>query len=69
MPYTVTDTQQVKSMTRGGTLVTNYRVSIQTENGATGDIDIAAKDWNPDRIKEILDEFATSLDFAFSLTP
>ena len=67
MPYTVTDTQQVRQMTRGGTIQTVYRVSITTDRNASGDIDVAERDWNPEKLAEILGEFADRLDMAFIL--
>ena len=67
MPYTVTDTQQVRQMTRGGTIQTVYRVSITTARNASGDIDVQERDWNPKRLAEILGEFADRLDMAFIL--
>jgi len=65
MPYTVTDTQQIRQMTRGGTLQTVYRVSITTDRNASGDIDIAERDWNPEKLAELLGSFADRLDMAF----
>ena len=67
MPYTVTDTQQVRQMTRGGTIQTVYRVLITTARNASGDIDVQERDWNPKRLAEILGEFADRLDMAFIL--
>jgi len=63
----VTDTQQVRQMTRGGTIQTVYRVSITTDRNASGDIDVAERDWNPEKLAEILGEFADRLDMAFIL--
>jgi len=65
MSYTVTDTQQIRQMTRGGALQTVYRVSITTDRNASGDIDVAERDWNPEKLTEILNDFSDRLDMAF----
>jgi len=65
--YEVLSSQQFQQMTRGGTFRTVYRVSIRTVNGSTGEIDIQEKDWNADRIRELLDEFAATLDLPFTV--
>ena len=68
MPYKVTDTQQIKSMTAAGSTVTSYRVWIVTDRGATGQVDVPLDKWNSKDLKDILDEQADNLDLAFSLT-
>lgn len=67
MGYKVTDTQQIRQMSRGGTMQTVYRVSIQTDTGASGDIDIPEREWTKDKLGQTLTEFANTLDMAFNL--
>lgn len=65
--YRVTDTRELSTLTSGGTERKVYRVWIETENGATGSVDVPASKWVPDQVKEILEAKAASLDLAFSL--
>jgi len=68
MGYKTTDTQQIKSMTQAGGTVTSYRVFVVTDRGATGQVDVPLDKWNAKDLKQILDEFAETLDLAFTLT-
>jgi len=65
--YTVLDTREITSMTPAGSVRKAYRVWIQTANGATGTVDVAAGDWKADRLTVLLSSKADELDLAFSL--
>jgi hypothetical protein len=65
--YEIVSSQQVQAMTKAGTTQTFYRVSIRTERGSTGDLDVAERDWNAEKLRELLDVFAEKLDLAFML--
>jgi len=67
MGYKVIDSQQISQMTRSGRLTTIYRVSIQTDRGSTGDIDISEADWAPEKLGKLLAAFSDKLDLAFTL--
>lgn len=67
MSYTVTDTREVSMLTQAGSERKVYRVWLLTGEGATGSVDIPEKDWNAERVPEILGEKADSLDLAFAL--
>ena len=65
--YTVVDSRQVKTLTQAGTMKPVYRVWIATENGATGQVDVAPSKWNKEDLAEILTAFAEKLDLAFTI--
>jgi len=65
--YTVLDTREITSMTPAGSVRKAYRVWIQTANGATGTVDVAAGDWKADRLTVLLSSKADELDLPFSL--
>ncbi len=67
MPYKVTDTREIKSMTPAGSTRVSYRVWLETEKGATGSVDVPEDKWNAGDLRALLDEKATNLDLAFSL--
>ena len=66
--YKVLESRQIQKLGPTGASVSQYRVWIQTERGSTGAADIDAADWTADKLKPILDRFATDLDLAFSIT-
>ena len=66
--YKVLESRQIQTLGPTGAAVSQYRVWIQTERGSTGAADIDAADWTADKLKPILDRFATDLDLAFSIT-
>lgn len=63
--YEVTDVFQRDRFTTGGKKVTYYDVGIVTERGASGTLRIKAVDYEPQTIKQKLDEFAKKLDTPF----
>lgn len=65
--YIVSDSRELSHMTPAGTDKKYYRVWIQTEEGATGYIDVAPKNWNKEKLAEILTAKAAELDLAFRL--
>ena len=66
--YKVLETRQIQTLSPTGATQQVYRVWIQTERGSSGNIDVAQADWTAERLKAILDQFATDLDLAFTLT-
>lgn len=67
MGYKVTDTREVAHLTQAGTEQKVYRVWLQTDNGATGSLDIPVSQWLPEKVQELLAEKAASLDLAFTI--
>jgi len=67
MAYKVTDTRQIQSVTPAGTPRQQYRVWITTDHGASGSIDVSGEDWEAERLREILTEFADRLDLAYTI--
>jgi hypothetical protein len=65
--YTVQDTREIQTMTPGGGTKRMYRVWLQTENGATGSVDVPADKWNAEDLRRILEEKADELDLAFAI--
>jgi len=65
--YVVLDTREISSMTPAGSVRKAYRVWIQTSNGATGTVDVAADNWKADRLAVLLSAKADELDLAFTL--
>jgi hypothetical protein len=65
--YTVTDTQQISSMTPGGATITMYRVWLQTARGSRGRVDVPEDKWNREQVAEILSAEAEKLDLALDL--
>ena len=68
MGYKVTDSQQIKTMTQAGGTVVSYRVSVVTDRGATGQVDVPLDRWNAKDLKPILEAFVETLDLAFTVT-
>ena len=66
--YKVLETRQIQTLSPTGATQQVYRVWIQTARGSSGNIDVAQADWTAERLKAILDQFATDLDLAFTLT-
>lgn len=66
--YRVTDTRENQTLTQAGNSVTSYRVWIVTDQGATGTVDVAKKDWNETKLPAILEKRAEELDLAFAVT-
>ena len=65
--YKVIESRQVQKLGPTGSAISQYRVWIQTERGSTGAADVDAADWTADKLKEILGNFASDLDLAFTL--
>lgn len=65
--YTVSDSRELSHMTPAGTDKKYYRVWLLTDEGATGYIDVSKKDWNKEKLTEILAVKAAELDLAFGL--
>jgi len=68
MPYKITDTRELKTITPGGTEQSVYRVWLATEVGATGTIDVPKAKWNKEDLADLLTAKAADLDLAFSLS-
>ena len=66
--YKVLESRQIQKLGPTGASVSQYRVWIQTERGSTGACDVDAADWTAEKLRVILDRFATDLDLAFSIT-
>jgi len=67
MAYEVTDTREISEMTPGGGRRTLYRVWLSTLKGATGSVDVAAEDWDKEKLPAILEAKAETLDLAYNL--
>lgn len=67
MTYMVQDTREIVEMTPGGGTRRLYRVWLQTENGATGSVDVPSAQWNSEDLPQILEDKATELDLAFAI--
>ena len=65
--YKVLDSRQIQRMTPAGGSQSVYRVWIETNHGSTGNIDVDMGDWTADKLKPILEGFASQLDLAFNL--
>ena len=65
MPYRVTDSQKIQSITPAGNPTSFYRVWLVTEKGASGYVDVPAEKWKKDVLEATLQEFADELDLAF----
>lgn len=65
--YKVLDVNQRQRYTPGGTKVAFYDISVQTARGSTGTLRIDTADYNPAKVKQLLDEFAETLDFPFTM--
>jgi len=65
MAYKITDSREVRSMTAAGTPVLKYRVWLVTDRGATGTVDVEQRDWNTEKLPDILEKRAAELDLAF----
>lgn len=66
--FKITGTRKVQSTSPSGTPVEYYAVDIQTARGSTGTTEVPLTKWNADDLKALLEEFAESLDLAFTLT-
>lgn len=67
MPYKVTDTREVSTITPAGTQRKVYRVWLRTERGATGSVEVETADWTAEKLPSILEAKAAELDLAFAL--
>ena len=65
MPYRVTDSQKIQSITPAGNPYSFYRVWVVTDRGASGYIDIPSEQWKKEELHQVLQEFADELDLAF----
>ena len=68
MPYRVTDSQKIQSITPAGNPTSFYRVWLVTEKGASGYVDVPAEKWKKDELEATLQDFADELDLAFSVS-
>ena len=65
MPYRVTDSQKIQSITPAGNPTSFYRVWLVTEKGASGYVDVPSEQWKKEELHQVLQEFADELDLAF----
>lgn len=65
--YTVTDTQEITTLTPSGKTRTTTRVWLTTDLGASGTVDVPAEKWTKKDLPDILAEKAAELDLAFTL--
>lgn len=66
--YRVTDTKEIERLTPGGGTATVIRVWLQTDRGARGSVEVSPDQWNAETLKPILDQKASELDLAFTLS-
>lgn len=67
MPYKVTDTREVSTITPAGARKKVYRVWITTERGASGAVEVEKDDWTAEKLPVILTAKAAELDLAFTI--
>jgi len=66
--YKVLETRQIQQLSPTGASLSSYRVWVQTGKGATGSVDVDPENWTADKLKPLLNEFAETLDLAFTIT-
>lgn len=67
MPYKVTDTREVSTITPAGARKKVYRVWLTTKRGASGSIEVETDDWTAEKLSVILEAKAAELDLAFTI--
>jgi len=67
MPYKVTDTREVSTITPAGAQKKVYRVWLTSERGASGVVEVEREDWIAEKLRPILEAKAAELDLAFTI--
>jgi len=65
--FRVTATREISTLNDANAMMSVYRVSLVTESGATGTVDVPKAQWKPETVARILAEKAEELDLAFAL--
>lgn len=67
MPYTITGQTQQNRMQRSGAVKTVYLVDIETDEGATGTLEVAEKDFVKETLADLLAAFEEKLDLPYTV--
>lgn len=65
--YVVTDVNERRRFSPAGKEMLYFDVHIRTQRGSTGSIRIPSVDYAAEKVKQLLDDLATSLDMPFAL--